>query len=189
MSEAKSALPGARFDGIASVEEAGLNGMITLRGDLGDTALAKSLREVTGCALPGPREVVMAGDKGAAWMSPDELLVMVPHGAAEAAVAALDAALSGTHALAVNVSDARAVFDIRGAHAREVLGKLMPVDFSAAAFGPGQIRRSRMAQVPAAVWMTGEDAFRVVCFRSVAQYVFDLLKTAAGEGGEVGLYA
>ena len=76
-----------------------------------------------------------------------------------------------------------------GAFAREVLGKLMPVDFSADAFGPGQIRRSRMAQVPAAVWMTGEDAFRVVCFRSVAQYVFDLLKTAASEGGEVGLYA
>ncbi|KAA0916615.1 sarcosine oxidase subunit gamma [Aquicoccus porphyridii] len=189
MSEAKTALPGALFDGIAVIEEAGLQGMITLRGDLGDKALASALHDVTGCALPGPREVALAGEKGAAWMSPDELLVMVPHGETAAAVATLDARLGERHALAADVSDARVVFDIRGAYAREVLGKLMPVDFSADAFGPGQIRRSRMAQVPAAVWMTGEDAFRVVCFRSVAQYVFDLLKTAASEGGEVGLYA
>ncbi len=189
MSEARSALPGARFEGIALVEEAGLQGMITLRGDLGDETFAKALREVTGTGVPGLREVVLNGEKGAAWMSPDELLVMVPHGEAGAAVAALDAGLGESHALAVDVSDARAVFDIRGAHAREVLGKLMPVDFDAGAFGPGQIRRSRMAQVPAAVWMTGEDAFRVVCFRSVGQYVFDLLKAAAAEGGEVGLYA
>jgi sarcosine oxidase subunit gamma len=40
--------------------------------------------------------------------------------------------------------------------------------------------------VPGAIWFeTGTEA-RVVCFRSVAQYVFDLLAVSAREGGNVG---
>ncbi|WP_322866254.1 sarcosine oxidase subunit gamma [Aquicoccus sp. G2-2] len=189
MSERMSALPGAVGGVIADVKEAGLCGMVTLRGDLGGSALKKAVKAVSGVAVPGQREIVVKGDHGAAWMSPDELLLLCPHEAADALVTGLEAALKGTHFMAVNVSDARAVFDVSGPYAREVLGKLMPVDFAAQAFTPGMIRRSRMAQVPAAVWMTGEETFRVVVFRSVARYAFDLLCNAAGEGGEVGLYA
>jgi sarcosine oxidase subunit gamma len=36
--------------------------------------------------------------------------------------------------------------------------------------------------------MTGADSFRVVCFRSVAGYVFGLLEAAAAPGGEVGFH-
>jgi sarcosine oxidase subunit gamma len=42
--------------------------------------------------------------------------------------------------------------------------------------------------VPAAFWIEGEG-FTVVAFRSVGQYVFDLLSVAAAPGGEVGLWA
>ena len=63
-------------------------------------------------------------------MSTDELLVLVPYAEVEAKLAAMTNALSGTHALAVNVSDARAVFRVSGPVAREVLGKLAPVDLS-----------------------------------------------------------
>ncbi len=186
MSEAVSALDRASCEGFVVVEDSGLCGMITLRGDLSDRSLAKAVGDVTGVTVPGRRGIALNGDKGAAWMSPDELLLLVPYEEADAAVGNLDAALSGAHFLAVNVSDARVVLRVRGAGAREVLGKLAPVDFSADAFGPGQIRRSRLAQVPAAFWMTAEDAFAVVAFRSVAEYVFDLLKTGALPGSEVG---
>lgn len=189
MSERLSALPGASGGVIAQVKEAGLCGMVTLRGDLSGGALKKAVKAASGVAVPGQRAVNLQGEYGAAWMSPDELLLLCPHDAAEGLVTTLETALGGTHFMAVNVSDARAVFDVSGAHAREVLGKLMPVDFAPDAFTPGMIRRSRMAQVPAAVWMTGEARFRVVVFRSVARYAFDLLCNAAGEGGEVGLYA
>jgi len=77
---------------------------------------------------------------------------------------------------------------VRGPHAREVMAKLAPVDLAPAAFTPGMFRRTRMAQVPAAFWMPEEDVFRVVCFRSVAQYVFDLLSIAAQPGSEVGAF-
>ena len=80
------------------------------------------------------------------------------------------------------------MFRVSGTNAREVLGKLAPVDFSASAFQPGQIRRSRLAQVAGAFWMDDTETFRVVCFRSTADYVFKLLKVAAQPGSEVGFY-
>lgn len=189
MSEAVSALNAASFDGNARVQESGLVGMITLRGDFAGKGFAAAIKKVAGAAVPGQRAVVAAGDLLLAWMSPDELLLVLPYDRAAETATALDTALAGQHALVQNVSDARAVFDVSGAHAREVLGKLMPVDLSPGEFGLGMIRRSRMAQVPAAIWMTGESAFRVVVFRSVARYAFDVLGAAAAQGSEVGHYA
>lgn len=186
MSEARSALQGRSADGIARVEELGLRGMITLRGDLGDTTLRSAATGAAGVAFPGPRQACIAGDRGLLWMSPDEILVLVPHAEAPQAAAAMSAALAGTHALVAEVSDARAVFRVSGPAAREVLAKLTPADVSPSGFGPGEVRRTRLAQAAAAFWMTEEAAFEVICFRSVAQYVFDLLATAAAPGGEVG---
>lgn len=188
MSEPISALNHASYTGIAKVEECGLQGMITLRGDLSDKVLIKAVKDATGQKVPGQRQAFVKGETGVCWMSTDELLVLVPYAEVEAKLAAMNNALSGVHALAVNVSDARAVFSISGAHAREVLGKLTPVDLSADAFQPGQIRRSRLAQVAGAFWMDDGETFRVVCFRSAADYVFKLLKIAAQPGSEVGVY-
>lgn len=189
MSEPQSALPGAAYDGIAQIREAGCQGMITLRGDLSAPEIATAVEQATGCTLPSRRAITHQGGNSVAWMSPDEAMVFCPYEGADAVTAKLDAALAQGHALVVNVSDARAMFEVEGRLAREVLAKLCPVDLSPESFTPGMIRRTRLAQVPAAFWMTSGDCFRVVCFRSVAQYVFDTLKIAAQPGSEVGLYA
>ena len=65
------------------------------------------------------------------------------------------------------------------------MAKLAPVDVSPNAFLAGTFRRTRMAQVPAAFWMQDEGTFEVICFRSNAQYMFDLLKVAAQPGSGV----
>ncbi|MEL6647343.1 MAG: sarcosine oxidase subunit gamma family protein [Pseudomonadota bacterium] len=189
MSEAVSALPGAEYQGYVSVREIGLQGMVTLRGDHATAKIKSAVKKVAGVAVPDVWHVALDGDKGVAWMSPDELMIMVPYAEAPATVAALDKALKGQHFLAVNVSDARAVFELKGACAREVMAKLCPVDMAPGAFEPGQFRRTRMAQVAAAFWMTDAETFRIICFRSVAEYVFGLLKDAAEPGGEVGFFA
>lgn len=176
---------------LASVVDAGQAGMITLRGDLSDPALMAAVQAAVGVAVPGQRQITLSAETGAAWMSPDELLLLTPYEGAGAVVAGLNAALTGAgvHSLVVDVSDARAAFRVEGAGAREVLAKLAPVDFSPEAFGPGHIRRSRLAQVPAAFWMSGEDEFTVIVFRSVAEYARDLLQIAALPGGEVGYFS
>ena len=189
MSEAVSALQGAEFEGLARVAEAGLQGMITLRGDLGARPVRAAVKAAFGVDVPDVNNVASAGHMGVCWMSPDELLLLCPHGEAEAKVAELGTALAKQHHLAVNVSDARAMFQVNGSGAREVLGKLCPLDFAPGKFEPGQIRRTRMAQIPAAIWMPDAETVQIVCFRSVAEYTFNLLRDAVAEGGEVGLFS
>lgn len=188
MSEAVSALGGAFYKGFVTIEETGPCGMITLRGDLGSEKMRAALHKATGLDMPGQRGIALNGERGLAWMSPDEALLMLPYAEAPATVAQLEKALAGEFALAVDVSDARAVFRIRGAGAREVLAKLCPVDLAPEAFGPGEIRRTRAAQVAAAIWISGDEEFSLVCFRSVAAYVWSLLTTAARPGSEVGIF-
>ena len=186
MSNPMSALNGASYQGFALVEELGLRGMITLRGNLASTKLKKAASDASGVDMPKLGHANNAEQSGLAWMSPDELLVMVPYGDVGAKLDQIDKHLKGQHYLAVNVSDARAVFRVSGAGAREVIAKLAPVDLSADAFKPGQFRRTRIAQVPAAFWMDADESLNIICFRSVAEYVFNLLKTSAEPGSEVG---
>ena len=188
MSEAVSALKGEVFEGYVRVAEAGLRGMITLRADLSDAKVKAAVRKVAGVDVPAARQIALKGAKGAGWMSPDELMILVPYAEVGEAVSALDKALEGTHHLAADVSDARALFRIEGTAAREVLAKLSPADVSPAVLGEGELRRTRLAQVPGAFWME-EGGFTVVAFGSVARYVFDILKLSATPGGEVGLWS
>ena len=183
MSKAVSALGGVSHKGFAEVAEAGLHGMITLRGDLSSAAMKKGVKAATGTAVPAPRRIVTSEGKAAAWMSPDELLILVPYAAARETVEALEAALAGEHHLAADVSDARAVFTIGGPKAAEVLMKLCPVDM--ATLAEGEVRRSRAAQVAAAFWQSGPEEFTLVSFRSVAGYVMGLLETSSRAGSEL----
>ena len=187
MSDPVSALSNAHYGaGIAEISELGAVGMITLRGDINTRGVQKGAVDVAGVKMPAPLHCVSDGAAGIAWMSPDELLIMCDYADAAEKLEKLQGKTAKVHALAVNVSDAREVFEVRGPHAREVLAKVSPVDLARDQFKPGMFRRTRIAQVPAAFWMPQEDVIRVVCFRSVAQYVFDVLSVAAQPGSEVG---
>lgn len=189
MSSAVSALNGAAWsDGIAEVAEAPLQGMITVRGDLSAKALKKALATVAKVDVPGPGQANGVGDRGLCWMSPDEMLVLCPYDAVATELAQIQNSLAKMHTLAVDVSDARALFRVSGPAAREVIAKLAPVDLSPGVFEPGMFRRTRMAQVAAAFWMPNADTVQIVCFRSHARYMFDLLKTAAQKGSAVNYF-
>jgi sarcosine oxidase subunit gamma len=185
MSNAISALQDKTAPGEVTIREAGLRGMIILRGDLADKKLRRACAKLTGVKFPDQGQANSDGDMGLCWMSPDELLVMVRYDGVAEAIATLDAALSGQHYLAENVSDARAVLFVEGTFAREVIAKLAPVDLHPDSFGAGDFRRTRLGQVAAAFWMRDDDTFEVICFRSVASYAFDLL-AASAKAGPVG---
>ncbi len=110
-------------------------------------------------------------------------MLIVDHAKAAEVVDAASKALASEHALVVNVSDARAVYRVSGAQCREVVAKLTPAD--TAIMAPGMLRRTRIAQIPAAFYLEDDETAILVCFRSVAQYAFDLLKDASQDGGEV----
>lgn len=183
MSNAVSALDGREAAGDVSVRELGLRGMISLRGDLSVKKLQKTCTDITGTKFPAQGQA----NAGLAWMSPDEVLIMVDHTAVDATLEKIDKALKGIHHLAVNVSDARAVLEVKGPYARDVIAKLAPVDLHPTSFEPGDFRRTRLGQVAAAFWMTDDQTFRVICFRSVADYTFQLL-AASAKAGPVGYF-
>lgn len=181
MASASGGIPG--LAGFAAVAEAGPQGMITLRADLADPALAAALAGAGLPGVPAQRKVIIAEAATVAWMSPDELLIVMPHAAAPGMVATLSAALSATHALVAEVSEARARFLISGPKAVHVLMKLCPVDFPKMA--KDEIRRTRAAQVAAAIWRSGEEEWSLVCFRSVSAYMAELLRQSARHGSEL----
>ena len=109
MSNSVSALRGAVAPGEVTVREGGLQGMITLRGDLSNAKLKSVCKAVTGAMFPKMGQATMSGDNALAWMSPDEALILVPHADTADAIAKIDKALKGQHYLAENLSDARAL--------------------------------------------------------------------------------
>ena len=162
-------------------------GMITLRGDLNNSALNAAVKDAVGASVPEPNACEISSGQGVAWMSPDELLILTPYDTATEVTGKIREALDGHHHLAEVVSDARAYFRLEGADAREVLGKLTPADLSSNAFGPGSFRRSRLGQVAAAFWMEADGTIGIICFRSTGDYLRDLLE-ASINGGRVGFY-
>jgi sarcosine oxidase subunit gamma len=176
-----SALGNPSFEGFATVREIGPLGMITLRVKDDVPGLADAFGAL-GLTRPDPRRITVSGGKSAAWMAPDEYLLILPYAEVAASMASLSDTLKGQHHLAANVSDARAVFRIEGAKADQILRKLCPADLDRLA--PGEVRRTRAAQVAAAFWQQ-DSGFTLVCFRSVAGYVMGLLQNAAQPGAEL----
>ena len=184
MSDPVSALGGETFDGFAQIREIGPFGMISLRCDLVEKTLPALIKSITGTKLPNLRQIESKDGNAAGWMSPDEILLILPYSNVAKALETIGKKLNGIHHLAVDVSDARAVFRIAGPKATEVLMKLAPVDF--AALAPGELRRTRVAQVAAAFWQDGEG-YTLVSFRSVAAYVMGLLEHSAQPGSDLHL--
>lgn len=144
-------------------------GMVSLRCDFAKAPFA----------IPEARRFA----HGVAWMSPDELLFICDYDQAENRRAELSKTLKDQHHLAVNLSDARAMFRLTGPNAREVLAKGAPVDLSPDAFKIGDLRRTHIGQVAAMFWMPEADVFDLVCFKSVAEHMNDWLEMAARDGG------
>ncbi len=164
-------------------------GMITIRMDFAAPGAHAILLAATGIVMPGPGRVTFLGERALAWMSPDEAMLFLPLGEVVATVRTLSETFADLHHLVVDVSDARHIFRLRGAGAREVLAKGAPVDLSPAAFRPGDFRRTRLGQIAAAFWLREDGAFDVMCFRSVAEFVGLWLETAARPGSLPGVFA
>ncbi|MGR3802247.1 sarcosine oxidase subunit gamma [Marinibacterium profundimaris] len=177
------------YKGIALIRAEPPCGMITLRGGPDAAKGLATAGKRLGVKMPGPLGAELKDDRGLLWMSPDEVLMLCPAEDVPDHLDALRGALKGHHAMAVDTSDMRVRFSVSGAHAREVLAKLCPLDLAPDRFGPGHVRRTRLGQVAAAIWMRGDGAFEVICFRSVGQYVLDLLQVAAAPGSEVHLFS
>lgn len=167
-------------EALAKITELKDLGMIQIRADL--ARAGDAIAAAAGLAMPAANATVTDGARTLCWMSPDELLLVLPKAEARDATQALADALSTEHALVLDVSDMRAAFAIEGARAAQALAKLCPADI--AAMPADGIRRTRAAQVACGVWRRGEG-YVLIGFRSVGDYIGGLLRGAARPGTEL----
>lgn len=172
--------------GEVTVVEATAREMFAIKGDLADEALRGVVQDLLGAAFPKAGQVV-AGRGAVVWMAPDEILALIETGRRVEALGRFQAAAEGRHVLVEDVSDMRVGFVIEGAEVRDVLARLTPADVSSATLPVGRVRRTRVGQVAAAIWFTAEDRAELLCFRSVANYLSELIREAAASE-PLGLY-
>lgn len=184
--EPMSPLMGAISQGALTVREEGPTGMIALRGDLSDPAFTAPVEALAGCRVPSVWQSSGSDTRALLWMSPDELLLLMPYGDARSAAPQLQAELDRqtVFALVQDVSDMRVRLRIEGPQMREALARLTPADVSPSALPVGSLRRTRIAQVAAAIHVLSAEQAEVFCFRSVADYAFRLLSGAARNAPE-----
>ena len=174
-----------------ALQEIDDRGMIDLRGLAQDQSFLSAARTVLGFDLPlSPRTSAGEGAVKALWLSVDQWLITCPRSEAPSLRLRLVEALQGIHSLAVDMSDARAIFRLTGDNGREVLNKGTSVDFTSPEIAQGLVRRIRYAEIAALVHVLSTGPFNcdLYVFRSYADYAWSFLSFTAREGARVSLF-
>ena len=172
-----------------SMREIPDRGMIDLRGLASDASFMAAAHGVLGVALPTqPRTSASWGDVRVLWLSTDQWLILSTRSKAHAMLASLTSALRGIHALAVDVSDMRAVIRLEGDGIREILMKGTSLDLLSAEYAPGTCRRMRFAEIAALLHVVENTVFDIYVFRSYAHYTWNFLCATARENAKVTLF-
>lgn len=173
-------------DTYVSLREISERGMIDLRGLTSDRKFMAAAKAVLGLDLPKqPRSSATWGDVKALWLSPDQWLVTCARAKAQGLADELTAALASVHALAVNVSDMRAIIRLEGERVREVVMKGSTLDLTDGSYTPGTVRRMRFAEIAALLHIVEDNTIDIYVFRSYANYAWEFLLKAARKGSEV----
>lgn len=135
-----------------------------------------ALSRALGLKLPErPKTSAAKNGRTALWLGPDEWLLIDERGgdllAACAGVAELHSA--------VDVSHRNVAFAVTGPGAEATLSAGCPQDLSLAKFPEGACSRTVFGKIEIVLLRTGEQAFRLECWRSFSDYAFAFLADAA----------
>jgi sarcosine oxidase subunit gamma len=138
-------------------------------------ASVDALSKAIGLDLPRrPKTSASTGSRTALWLGPDEWLVIDDTKDPLSACADIEALHS-----AVSISHRNVAIAVTGLGAENTIGAGCPQDLSLAAFPVGACSRTILGKSEIVLLRTGEDAFRVECWRSFSDYVFTFLTEAA----------
>ena len=154
---------------------------INLRADPKDVRLMQQLESALGFALPVvPNTSASREGRRALWLGPDEWLIVGTDGQHKALEQVLRTGLNGGSV--VDVSANRALLEIRGPKARELLAHGVPIDLDARSFGAGRCAQTLLAKAQVIVERRDEEvAFHLYVRSSFASYLADWILDAAAE--------
>ncbi|HSU45649.1 MAG TPA: sarcosine oxidase subunit gamma family protein [Arthrobacter sp.] len=148
--------------------------MVGLRATPG-TEAARRLAAVTGGLPAGSGTVAGSRDTSVLWLGPSEYLVVAPTEAHESLggglIPALREALGDDAGQVVDLSANRTTFELTGPRARAVLEKGCSLDLHPRVFEAGTAFSTEIANIPAILWKTGEETFRIFPRASFAEFL------------------
>lgn len=137
----------------------------------------EALSAALGVELPWQRKTAAtAANLSALWLGPDEWLVIGEAGSG------LPSRLSGVEGhlfSAVDISHRNTALSLEGALAATVLASGCPQDLSLTAFPVGACSRTVLAKSEIVLWREAKHRFRVECWRSFSDYVWNYCVEAA----------
>ena len=138
-------------------------------------ASVAALSKALGLALPQkPKTSASKGGRTALWLGPDEWLVIDDANDPLEDCASVEALHS-----AVGISHRNIAISVTGPGAANAVNAGCPQDLSLAAVPVGACSRTILGKVEIVLLRTGENAFRVECWRSFSDYVLTFLTEAA----------
>jgi sarcosine oxidase subunit gamma len=168
--------------GELSIRELPFVSQLNLRVDPRVAGLVQRLATALGFALPvAPNTVAAKDDRRALWLGPDEWLVVGPDGEQTTTERALRAALNDAFGSIVDVSANRALLEISGGKARELLARGVTIDLDPPSFGPDHCAQTLLAKAQVIIERRDESAFLLYVRTSLAGYVASWLLDAAGD--------
>jgi sarcosine oxidase subunit gamma len=148
--------------------------MVGVRAGAGTDA-ARRLASVTGGLPAASGSVVSNGDTSVLWLGPAEYLVVAPTEAHESLggdlIQALRDALADDAGQVVDLSANRTAFELTGPRARAVLEKGCSLDLHPRVFNTGTAYSTEIADIPAILWKTGDESFRIFPRASFAEFL------------------
>ena len=164
-----------RFGGAAGVAltPAAPANRVSLRAASADV---QALSKVLGLELPMSPKTLASNAQGrlAAWLGPDEWLIIDENGDPLADLGNAEILHS-----AVDISHRNTAILVSGKGARATLESGCPQNLSDRVFPVGSATRTVMGKIEVVILRTGENDYRVECWRSFSDYAFGMLSEAA----------
>ena len=131
-----------------------------------------------GVLLPTvPCRSVIARDRAALWLGPDEWLIVAPETASDLAATATRAA-GGHPASIVDVSHRSRTVELTGPRAAWCLNAFCALDLGMHAFPLGMCTRTLLGQAEIMLWRIAPEVFQLDVARSMVPYVWECLEEA-----------
>ncbi|MET1089787.1 MAG: sarcosine oxidase subunit gamma family protein [Arthrobacter sp.] len=170
----RAAFEGGSVPGVVELREVPFLTMVGLRVDRSGDA-GQRVAAVTGGLPSACGGVSGTGDTSVLWLGPEEFLVVAPTEAHESLggdlIQALREALAEGAGQVVDLSANRTTFELTGPRARAVLEKGCSLDLHPRVLTSGTALSTEIGNIPAVLWKTGEESFRVFPRASFADFL------------------
>jgi sarcosine oxidase subunit gamma len=163
----------ARTGGAVRLREIPFLAQVELRVD--DDAFIPRVEQFLGCGLPTAGQAGGTGGPHVLWLGPGWYLVTDEAGTGPGLEAglidALGADCGGACGHAVDVSAGRAVLELSGQRAADVLRHGCALDLHPRVFGPGRCASTDLARTQVTLQQTGPETYRIFVRSSFADYL------------------